>query len=148
MFEEILLQFHHTKLARQLKNTITYILSCFIYKVEDVWFLSNYNSHVYLVSCIMLGLSAVCSGALSTLLFIGVEVNITIINHVPINIETNSQDLSICLHLHLSWNKEFHVCFTIERSAWKKTKIKIKIISRPIVDQLKAKRTFEERLYK
>ena len=30
----------------------------------------------------------------------------------------------------------------------KKTNIKIKIISRPIVDQLKAKRTFEERLYK
>ena len=27
---------------------------------------------------------AVCSGALSTLLFIRVEVNITIINHVPI----------------------------------------------------------------
>ena len=52
--------------------------------------------------CIMMGLSAVCSGALSTLLFMGVEVNITIINHVPINIETNSQDLSICLHLHLS----------------------------------------------
>ena len=38
----------------------------------------------------MVGLSAVCSGALSALLFIGVEVNITIINHVPINIETNS----------------------------------------------------------
>ena len=84
MFEEILLQFHHTKLARQLKNTITYILIMFY--LQGVRCLISFKLQFTFIPRFLYndGLSAVCSDALSTLLFIGVEVNITIINHVPI----------------------------------------------------------------